>query len=178
MVTDVPLAPGFRGFEYGCGTGLLSFALSRYLSHMTMADSSRGMLAVLEEKIASEGIRSMTVINTDLMKDALPQEKYNVVYTLMTLHHIIDTENMLHKFYTLLTEPGYLCVADLDVEDGSFHGSGFEGHCGFARNELGALAQKVGFTRVRFRTIYTFTKPVADGTLKRFPIFLMIAEKE
>jgi predicted TPR repeat methyltransferase len=43
---SVPLSPQMRTLEYGCGTGLLSFALRPHLAHITLADSSDGMLAV------------------------------------------------------------------------------------------------------------------------------------
>jgi ubiquinone/menaquinone biosynthesis C-methylase UbiE len=49
----VPLARDWRALEYGCGTGLLSFALHAELGQMTLADSSSGMLAVLAEKITA-----------------------------------------------------------------------------------------------------------------------------
>ena len=48
-----PLSPHMTALEYGCGTGLLSFALQPYLGHITLADSSSGMLAVLRDKIAA-----------------------------------------------------------------------------------------------------------------------------
>jgi SAM-dependent methyltransferase len=43
----VPLPPARRALEYGCGTGLSSFALQADLGELTLADSSPGMLAVL-----------------------------------------------------------------------------------------------------------------------------------
>lgn len=38
----VTLEPGLVALEYGCGTGLLSFALSPYLARITLADTSPG----------------------------------------------------------------------------------------------------------------------------------------
>ena len=42
----------------------------------------------------------------------------------MTLHHIPDTNGILNKFHALLEPNGYLLVADLEKEDGSFHTDG------------------------------------------------------
>jgi len=70
-----------------------------------------------------------------------------------------------------------LCIADLDKEDGSFHGAGFEGHKGFDRVELEDKLTKLGFHQIRFTTCYQMTKEVETG-IKTFPIFLMIAEKD
>lgn len=172
----VPLTPHMTAFEYGCGTGLLSFALQPYLAHITLADSSTGMLTVLEEKIASSGVRNMTSLKLDMVTDPLPQRRYHLIYTLMTLHHILDTDKILRDFCALLDRPGYLCVADLDEEDGSFHGPDFPGHRGFDRNELGEKAKSVGFQIVDFTTIFHMAGGVR-GSRRDFPLFLMTAEK-
>jgi ubiquinone/menaquinone biosynthesis C-methylase UbiE len=165
-----------KAFEYGCGTGLLSFALQPYLGHITLADSSPGMLSVLQEKIAASGVPNMTPVKLDLEIDPLPVERYQLIYTLMTLHHIPDIAKILSDFYALLEDSGFLCVTDLDKEDGSFHGIDFPGHKGFDRDELKATLLNIGFKNVRFTTCYTMTKTVATG-IKTFPLFLMIAER-
>jgi ubiquinone/menaquinone biosynthesis C-methylase UbiE len=175
--TGIHLSPSTKAFEYGCGTGLLSFALQPHLGHITLADSSPGMLSVLEEKIKSSGIQNMTPLRLDLSMDSLPQERYHLIYTLMTLHHIPDTDRVLRGFYTLLANRGYLCIADLDKEDGSFHGAGFEGHKGFDRVELEDQLTRLGFHKIRFTTCYQMMKEVETG-IKTLPIFLMIAEKD
>jgi ubiquinone/menaquinone biosynthesis C-methylase UbiE len=172
----VPLAPHMSAFEYGCGTGLLSFALQPYLKHITLADSSSGMLAVLQEKIGSSGITNMRPIKLDLVSDPLPQERYHLIYTLMTFHHVPDTDSLLRDMYSLLASPGYLCVADLDSEDGSFHGPDFTGHRGFDREELRRKASEAGFRNIDFSTVFNIRKAVADGE-KDFPVFLLVAEK-
>ena len=52
---QVSLSKTMTALEYGCGTGLLSFALQAELGPITLADSSTGMLEVLREKIARAG---------------------------------------------------------------------------------------------------------------------------
>jgi ubiquinone/menaquinone biosynthesis C-methylase UbiE len=172
----VPLSTAMTALEYGCGTGLLSFALQDAIGRITLADSSPGMLAVLAEKIAAGGIRNMTPVRLDLAADPLPRERYQLIYTLMTLHHVADTAKLLKDFYDLLETPGFLCIADLDKEDGSFHGPEFPGHKGFDRNELKGLVLSIGFHDVLFTTVLHIFKPVNE-TPKDFPLFLMIAKK-
>jgi ubiquinone/menaquinone biosynthesis C-methylase UbiE len=174
--TRVPLAPTMNALECGCGTGLLSFALQSHLGKITLADSSDGMLAVLREKIAATGVTNLTPVKFDLAADPLPAEKYQLVYTLLTAHHIADTDKLLRDFHALLTVPGWLCLADLDKEDGSFHGPGFSGHNGFDRNELAAKARGAGFQEVSFATVLRINKE-AGGQRKEFPVFLMVARK-
>ena len=172
----LPLSPQLTALEYGCGTGLLSFALQPQLGHITLADSSAGMLAVLREKIAAANIWDMTPLQLDLSADPLPAERFQLIYTLMTLHHIPDTDRMLRAFYQLLDAPGHLCVADLDKEDGTFHEGEFHGHLGFDRDELDAKARQAGFQSIQFTTVFHMIKEV-KGVGKDFPIFLMVAAK-
>jgi ubiquinone/menaquinone biosynthesis C-methylase UbiE len=173
----VPLIPGMSAFEYGCGTGLLSFELHEDLTHITLADSSAGMLAVLQEKISSGRIQNMNAVRLDLAADPLPPERFALVTTMMTLHHVRDTDKLLLDFFNLLECPGFLCVADLDREDGSFHGSGFSGHKGFDREVLRQQAVRAGFREAGFETVYTMSR--GEGRERRnYTLFLMIAEKK
>jgi ubiquinone/menaquinone biosynthesis C-methylase UbiE len=175
--TQVNFTAKLTAFEYGCGTGLLSFALQSALAHITLADSSAGMLAVLAQKIADSGVQHMTPMKLDIVTDPLPAARYDLIYTLLTLHHIPGIDACLSAFYTLLKPQGRLCIADLDKEDGSFHGPGFTGHHGFDRNELAARLTQAGFQKLRFSTVYNLTRMTATGP-KTFPLFLLIAEKE
>lgn len=173
----VPLSNEMNALEYGCGTGLLSFALQSDLGQITLADTSQGMLDVLTEKIASAGVTNMHPIKLDLASDPLPAEQYDLTYSLMTLHHIHNADDMLVKFRDLLSPNGYLLVADLDKEDGSFHTDGTtDVHLGFARDELQKTVEDIGFEHVTFSTAYVIKKKIANEE-KTFPVFLMVAQK-
>jgi ubiquinone/menaquinone biosynthesis C-methylase UbiE len=172
----VPLLPRMTALEYGCGTGLVSFALQPQLGHITMADSSIGMLTVLQEKIAAGNVQNMTPMQLDLITDPLPAEHYQLIYTLLTLHHIPDTDRILRAFHELLESAGYLCVADLDTEDGTFHEDEFHGHLGFDREKLAAQAKQAGFQSISFSTVFHMIKD-RNGVRQDFPIFLMVARK-
>ncbi len=173
----VPLHPKMTALEYGCGTGLLSFALRPYVGSITLADTSQGMLDVLNEKIRNTGSQGMTALRLDLCTDPLPTARFDLIYSLMTLHHIPDTERILRRFHAILAPQGWLCIADLDKEDGSFHGAGFDGHNGFERETLKQMARAAGFTDMHFETVFCITKEVA-GQQRGFPLFLMTARRE
>ena len=173
----VPLSAEMDALEYGCGTGLLSFALQSDLGQITLADTSQGMLDVLSEKISESGVKNMHPIYLDLLSDPLPAKRFSLTYSLMTLHHIHDAKNMIGKFHALLKPYGYLLVADLDKEDGSFHTDGTtDVHKGFDRNELQNWVEAAGFGDVNFSTAYEIKKEV-NGAEKSFPVFLMTAIK-
>jgi ubiquinone/menaquinone biosynthesis C-methylase UbiE len=167
---------GRRGLEFGCGTGLLGFALQPHLGHVTLADTSRGMIEVLREKIAARGAGNMTPLERDLTAGPLPDETYDLVFTLMTLHHVPDTDGILARFHALLRPGGQLCVADLDREDGSFHAPGEDVHKGFDRDDLAGRLDRAGFRNVRFTTPYVIERP-GEGGPARYPIFLAIASR-
>lgn len=173
----ISLSTNMNALEYGCGTGLLSFALQSELGCITLADTSQGMLDVLSEKIVRAGVTNMRPIRLDLAADPLPGERYHLTYSLMTLHHIADTKTILTKFHALLESGGYLLVADLDQEDGSFHTDGSTDiHLGFARDELQRTVENIGFGNVTFSTAYEIRKKI-NGEEKVFPVFLMSARK-
>lgn len=176
IASRVPSLSARSVLEYGAGTGLLGLALQPLVAEVTLADSSREMLAVAGEKIASRGIRNARTLLLDLAAGPPPDRQFDLVCTLMTLHHIPDTDRILSAFHRLLRKAGALCISDLDREDGSFHGPGFSGHNGFDRGDLRARLARSGFREVRFETVHEVEKRSAAGT-RRYPLFLAVAEK-
>lgn len=173
----IPLSTKMKALEYGCGTGLLSFALQSDMGQITLADTSQGMLDVLKKKIADAGVKNMHPVRLDLTSDPLPSERYDLIYSLMVLHHIHDFKGVLARFCDLLVPNGYLLVADLDKEDGTFHTDGAtDVHLGFDRTDLQKIVERFGFGNIRFSTAYEIKKQTGNKE-KTFPIFLMVAQK-
>ena len=172
----VPLNRLMSALDYGCGTGLLSFPLKDELGAILAADSSAGMLEVLAEKIAAQGVTNITPAKLDLLADPPPAQRFDLIVTSMTLHHVPDTDHILSVFHDLLNPGGHLCIADLDQEDGSFHGIEVDVHHGFDRAELGARAEKAGFGEVGFQTVFSIAKESENGT-RDYPVFLMTARR-
>lgn len=168
----VPLNRSMTALEYGAGTGLLSFCLRDALGPITLADSSTGMLAVAREKIAAANATDMRIVDLDLMRDAVPSDRYDLVFSMMTLHHVPDVARGLAAFNELLSAGGYLCIADLDAEDGSFHGPDVDVHHGFERNALRAALEKAGFVDIGIDDCWT----VAHGE-RTYSVFLACCRK-
>ncbi len=167
---------GKRALEYGCGTGLLGFALQAHLAHVTLADSSPGMLAVLREKIAAAGAGNMEPLELDVAKGPWPEARFDLVFTLMVLHHVPDLDGAIRAFHTLLNPGGRLCISDLDTEDGSFHGPKADVHRGFDRRDLAGRLERAGFRDIRFATPYVVHLERAMG-MASYPLFLAVAER-
>ena len=136
------------------------------------------MITVLNEKIENSGIKNFNPLLLDVFDDNLNIGIFNVVYTLMTLHHIIDLNKILAIFNSLLKTDGYLCIADLVKENGSFHAQhpGFDGHNGFNKNELSVFLTHNGFNVEYYNICFEIEKELENDT-KTYPLFLMICKK-
>ena len=172
----VPLNKTMHALDYGCGTGLLSFPLKDALGAILLVDSSPGMLEVVNEKIAAQGAAHMSTLQLDLMADTPPAQTFDLIVTAMTLHHVPDTDRILHVFHDLLAPGGTLRIADLDREDGSFHGPEVDVHHGFDRTKLQRRAEQAGFVDVCFETVFSIAKAGTAGT-RDYPVFLMRARR-
>jgi 2-polyprenyl-3-methyl-5-hydroxy-6-metoxy-1,4-benzoquinol methylase len=168
----LPMA-GLRVLEYGCGTGLLGFALQPEAAWVTLADTSEGMLAVLRAKIAVAGPANMTPLRLDLLAEAESEARYDLVCSLMTLHHIPDTQGILNRFCEVLAPGGWVALADLDAEDGSFHGPEAEVHRGFDREAFRAQLTQAGFRDIHLETVCEVEKD-----RRRYPVFLAVARRD
>ena len=114
----------------------------------------------------------MQALKHDLLTEAAPAGSFDLAYSLLTLHHVPDTDGVLRKLRDLLNPGGVLCIGDLDTEDGSFHGPEEKVHHGFDRDALARQAEAAGFTHVRFDAVCELSK---KG--RQYPMFLMTAER-
>lgn len=160
-----------RLFEYGAGTGLVTQALLDDVASVTLADSSEGMRATMAAKVADGSLPAEArIVALDLEVDPVPSERYDLVVTMLTLHHVTDLDRVLGAFATLLDPDGVLCIIDLDAEDGSFHSSMDVPHHGFERDALATRLEDAGFSRVSMHDAGDL--PHDDTT---FPMFLAVA---
>jgi ubiquinone/menaquinone biosynthesis C-methylase UbiE len=166
----------WNALEFGCGTGLLSFQLKNDFNTITLTDTSVGMINVLKDKIKKSNITNFKPLQIDVLEDNINIGTFNVIYTLMTLHHISNLNKILSIFNSLLKTNGYLCIADLVKEDGSFHFEypDFDGHNGFDKNELSQFLEANGFTVEYYNICFEINKELENKT---YPLFLMICKK-
>lgn len=172
LETMVPLSPSMKALEMGAGTGMLSFLLRDQLAEITLVDNSAEMIKVCEEKIEYHQTTHIKTLCMDL-EHSDPGQKYDLVYSQMVLHHVSDVEAMLRKFYTLLNTGGYLAIADLYLEDGSFHGPEVKVHLGFDPEILKEKLESGGFNSLLFKTCFE----VKRESGRKYPVFLLVAKK-
>jgi len=166
----IPLESTMRVLEYGAGTGLVTQALRTSVGPVTLVDTSAGMRDVMADKVARGIIPDARIWSLDLSTDEPSDEQFDLIVTVLTLHHIPDIDPVLAAFATLLAEDGHVCIVDLEAEDGSFHGDDFHGHHGFEPSSLTARLEAAGFTDVSFRRCGEIERD--SGT---YPLFLATA---
>ncbi len=145
--------------------------LSQSLAKANLADASEGMRSVMADKVAAGSLPADARIwGLDLATDPTPDEQFDLIVTVMVLHHITDLDHVLAGFAALLAPGGHLCIVDLDHEDGSFHGDGFAGHHGFHRPTLAGQLTAAGLTAPAFSDC---AQMVRDGI--PYDLFLAVA---
>lgn len=178
MIDAIPETAGKTGLEFGCGTGLMSFCLKDHLSHVALVDSSEGMIDVLNKKISQQKIDHFKTFHIDFLE--LPEEvpPVDVIYSLLTLHHIRDFHKALQVSYDRLLPGGYLVVADLEEEDGSFHAHlpDYDLHNGFDPELIGELMEGIGLEVVHNEPCFTIFSD-KSGEEKAYPLFMAIGKK-
>ena len=157
--------------DFGSGTGLLLERVAPYVGKITAVDISTSMNEQLDKKRGKLNCE-IEILEMDLHCIDL-NGNFDGIISSMTMHHIKDIGTMFAKFYALLKSGGFIAVADLDTENGSFHteDTGVH-HFGFDREEISTFAMQVGFREVEVVDASVVKKPYGD-----FPVFLLIAKK-
>lgn len=177
LADAIPLTPTTRALDYGAGTGLLAVALAEHVGSVTLADPSAGMREVASERVAARADADrFKILDLDLAV-ATASEAYDVVVSVLVLHHIADTAAILRRLFAAVRPGGWLAVADLDHDHGNhFHADDFGGHTGFHRDALAAATVAAGFEAPVFRTATQLTK-AKDSVDHTFDVFLMTARR-
>jgi ubiquinone/menaquinone biosynthesis C-methylase UbiE len=177
IIERIPLSRSMSAIEFGAGTGITGFILKDRVKEITMMDNSREMIRKIDEKILASRSDNVHALFFDLENNEWKGDKFDLLITQMVLHHIPDTKNIINKFYNILNPGGYLAIADLYPEDGSFHGKGFIGHLGFDPEELSETIKLGGFTDISVKHCFTMNKQVKETESRHFNLFLLIAKR-
>lgn len=173
VVSSVPLSKDMTVMDFGAGTGLLTLYIQPHVGEIYAIDNSEGMLSVLKEKIESAGIDNIIPVLKDLEKDEFEENFYDLIISSMTLHHIKNVETFLKKIYRALRKGGYLAVADLEKEDGTFHddNTGVY-HYGFDKDYIERVFKETGFKDVNVKTVNKIKK-----NDREYGVFLVVGRK-
>ncbi|SEQ00102.1 Methyltransferase domain-containing protein [Solimonas aquatica] len=163
--------PAMHLIDFGSDTGLLLEKIAPYVDRITAIDVSPAMnrqLADKRSRIACE----LELLEVDLEKTTLPLRVDGIISS-MTMHHIADTAAMFAKFHAMLRDGGFIAIADLDCEDGSFHSEDTGVfHHGFEREAFAKLPADAGFASVRLDSVSVLRKPQGE-----YGVFLLSARR-
>ena len=157
--------------DFGVGTGLLGFSIAAKVKQVYGVDTSAKMLEKLQEKNTPE--LQIKAYHQDIIKEPL-QQHFNGLISSMTLHHVENIDAFFQTIYQNIKKDGFIAIADLESEDGSFHSdnTGVH-HFGFEEEALRDIVQKSGFKDVKIQNINTIEK-----TKRNFGVFLLTARKD
>lgn len=99
-----------RALDVGCGTGSFTRLLADRAARVDAIDLSPGMIEVARKR--SEGRSNVSFEVADLLDAPLEPERYDVIASLATLHHV-PLEPALTRFAEALRPGGTLLVLDL-----------------------------------------------------------------
>jgi len=175
---EVPLSPHMTALDYGCGTGLVTLGLQPRVGRIVGADSSRGMLDILARKLQEQGLDNVTIRHIDLASQAQLEGAFDLIVSSMTMHHVCDMAALVSAFVRALRPGGWLALADLEAEDGTFHDDP-TGVChhGFERDYIQGVLIENGCCAVRTVPAATVSKPIPQGGERHYPIFLAVGRK-
>jgi len=171
IIKEIKFNSTMKIMDFGSGTGLLLEKIAPYVKKIIAVDMSTSMNKKLNDKRDLLHCE-LEILQIDLSKIKL-EESFDSIISSMTLHHIKNIKSILTDFYTMLNQNGTIALADLDMEDGSFHteDTGVY-HFGFDRDELIKITKSVGFKNVKIQNASVAHKP--HGA---YPIFLLTANK-
>lgn len=175
---NVPLNRQMEALEFGSGTGLVTFQLHQQLKHVTAMDNAAGMLAVVEEKALAANVGNVTTHHSDTIVPSLAVESYDLIFSSMVLHHVSDIDSTLKSLVAGLKTGGVLALADLALEDGSFHNcaQGVEHH-GVDPEKL--IGQLLDMGMINAQSVVAHRIVKQRGLEQHaYPVFLVWAYKE
>ena len=173
----IPLNLNMTALEFGAGTGIASFLLMDQVKEIFLMDNSSEMVRIMGEKIAAAGVSNLKVINFDLEHNDYNSGTFDLIFTQMVLHHVDDIDDIIKKFSSLLKTGGFLAIADLYEEDGSFHGEGFTGHNGFDPENLSEIISRNQFRNITHGSCFTINRNISESETRQYPVFLLTASR-
>lgn len=174
---NIKLRKDYSILEFGCGTGLVGLNFSSSVDSIFMVDTSAAMLSVLQDKVLSQNIDNVKILERDIKHLNLKESSIDVIFSLMTLHHIENISDVLKVCFNTLKANGYMIIGDLVEENGSFHGKEKVAHSGFNLNEIKKIFNNAGFNVTRVYPYYVVEKPDVEGNKRRYEQFILVSQK-
>lgn len=179
ILAEVPLMADMVVMDFGCGTGLITRGLAPRVASVVAADMSTQMLAVLDAKAKASGLNNVQPLPLEAGYPLPEGSPFDAVVSSMVLHHVEDILALVARFARWLRPGGWVAIADLGPEDGTFHrGSSHVVHHGIDPGRLGSELAAVGFSIQSVRMVHTIRRqPEGADRPRDYPVFLLVARR-
>ena len=158
----------WKALEIGAGTGLIGLQILPFVYKVVFEDTSESMLNVLKQKLI--GDENVEILHGEVSD--YKSKDIDLVFSSMAFHHIEDIEGTIQHLGSIVKPGGWVVIADLVTEDGSFHGFDPIPHKGFDTEFLSQQFEDAGFG---VKTVYVYNQ--ISKTIK-YDQFILIAERK
>lgn len=167
ILEQVVVRPDMELVDFGSGTGLLLEQVAPHVKKITAIDVSPAMNEQLRAKV--DRIACEIVLDETNLEETEVDGVFDGIISSMTLHHIRDVGALLVTFHRMLKPGGFIALADLEAEDGTFHreNTGVH-HLGFEPDQMANWARAAGFNEVETSTVSVINKEE-----RAYPVFLV-----
>ena len=147
------LLPPLDVCDFGCGTGVLSLAISRWARHVHAIDQSPVALEAARAQATREGRTNVTFLCEDLHRLSLPDASQDLVVISQSLHHVEHPPSVLAEAQRLLRPGGRLSLLELLPHQETWVQERLgHRHLGFDPAALSAALSAQGFDRLERQT--------------------------
>ncbi|GAB4817545.1 hypothetical protein N2152v2_004591 [Parachlorella kessleri] len=191
------LQPHMDVLDFGCGTGLLALGIADSVASVLGVDNSSGMIEALQAKVDAKGPRfNVRAACVDLVDPsslhaandvANPYpEKFDVVASTMTFHHIENITDMLVLLAHHLKPGGKLAVFDFAKSEDSHrfhapsHAHTVHHHGGFTPEDFCKYFRDAGLEDVSCHEVHRFKKAAGDdkSVILEFGLLLAVGTRK
>jgi ubiquinone/menaquinone biosynthesis C-methylase UbiE len=179
-----------RMLDFGCGNGEITLCFPKYVKELVAVDPSEESIETFRKKLETvckfDNVRTEALDILDESKAAVDfkaNNRFDVIITSMTLHHVLDVPKAIKILYNMLEEGGILVVADLERNENSinFHPAGKKSHVhhigGFTQEQIKQWLRETGFKDLHLSYFLIQKENASTHEMDRFPIFLIMGSK-
>jgi len=103
------LSKHMKALELGCSNGFLSSELAQLVGELTIVDGSAKAIEDTRLRMNQQRIEN-TLYKESLFENFVPLEKYDAIFAVYILEHVLDTQIILDLAKSCLKENGIFCI--------------------------------------------------------------------